>query len=94
MKTENILILSGLVVLGYFIYKESTKPKVKVEVPKNTTEEKPQTIFLDLTQDARRMTRQQTRQAFLQDYVKDYNASKFATVAPPMVKVQTMYNDL
>lgn len=92
MKTENILLLGGLAFVGYWLFKKYKPKTIDVTEPQmlnttNNNNQEPKTIILDLKNN--RMSRTETRQAFLSPFHKGYDASKFATVAPPMVKIQT-----
>jgi len=91
MKTEKILLLSGLALVGYLIYKRMNKKKATIIEPQveETISEEPKTIVLDL-REAPKLNR---RQRYLESFQKGYDARQGSTIAPPMVKIQPMYND-
>lgn len=92
MKTEKILMLGGLALVGFFLYKRMTKKKATIVEPKveETIKEDPKTIVLDL----RATPKLTKRQKYLESFQKGYDARQGSTIAPPMVKIQPMYNDL
>ena len=92
-KVEIVLIIGGLAFVGYFLWKKYRKPKARIIEPKveeTTMVEEPKTIVLDL----RANPRMNKRQKYLESFHKGYDARRESTVAPPMVKIQPIYNDL
>ena len=93
MKTKNILLLGGLALVGYLIYKRAKKPKatiVEPQVDEVNVEEPKKTIVLDL----RQQPRLNRRQKYLQSFQKGYDARQESTIAPPMVTIKPFVNDL
>jgi hypothetical protein len=86
MKIENVLIIGGLGIIAYWLLKK--QPKVvdinpPMEEPKK---EEAKTIYLDLSD-----KRKKNRNVFPNSFVRDFDASKFRTVAPPMVVVKESF---
>lgn len=82
LNLTNTILIGGVLLLGYYLYKR--KPKV-IDVKPDILEKKepPKTIVLNLNQP------QGKQNSFYDDvYVRDYDASKFSTIAPPMVVVK------
>ena len=92
MKTEKILLLGGLALVGYFIYKRMNRKKATIIEPQvdETTSDERKTIVLDM-RETPKLTK---RQRYLDSFHKGYDARQGSTIAPPMVKIQPMYNDL
>jgi len=79
MKLENLLLVAGVGFIAYWLVK---KPIKVIDINPPMEKEEPKTIVLDLNKTKR------NGGLFPDDMVKDYNASKFSTVAPPMVVVK------
>ena len=90
MNTKNLLLIGGLAVVGYLIYKQSKKPKAQnnADVTPPAPDPAPVPVIINLNRPKR------FRGFFTDEVVKDYNTSKFATFAPAKVKIQPMTNEL
>ena len=89
MKKSNLLILGGLALVAYYLFKKSQSRAVDINPPLETKTaamqpiEEPKTIQLDLTPRIR-----QDRGAFGSSFFsRGYNTSKAATIAPPSVVI-------
>jgi hypothetical protein len=86
MKLSNVLLVGGVIAIGYFLLRK--KPKVINVEPDITKKdvEKPRTIVLSLSEPQKKVN------TFYDDvYVRDFNASKFSTVAPPSVTIKSNF---
>jgi len=81
MKLENLLLVAGVGFIAYWLVKKPIKV-IDINPPMEIQKEEPKTIVLDLNKTRR------NGGLFPDGMVKDYNASKFRTVAPPMVVVK------
>jgi len=81
MKAENLLILVGVGFIAYWLVKKPIKV-IDINPPMEIEKEEPKTIVLDLNKTKRNSG------LFPDNMAKDYNASKFRTVAPPMVVIK------
>ena len=81
MKLENLLLVAGVGFIAYWLVKKPIKV-IDINPPMEMEKEEPKTIFLDLNKTKR------NGGLFPDNMVKDYNASKFRTVAPPMVVIK------
>lgn len=86
MQKEDIILIFGLGFIAYWMLKKT--PKVIDNMTADIAErvdlegiEPKKTVVLDMRP---KMT---TREEFYAPFRKSYNASKFATVAPPMVTI-------
>jgi hypothetical protein len=90
MKGEDIFFIGGLVFIGYWLTKKqpniiSVDPIEKSNI--TDVPSQPKTITLDLNPPKPRRANSYIDSSV----VKSYDASKFSTVAPPMVTIQREY---
>jgi hypothetical protein len=78
MKLENLLLVAGVGFIAYWLAKKPIKV-IDINPQMEMQKEEPKTIILDLNKTKR------NGGLFPESMVKDYNASKFSTVAPPLV---------
>jgi hypothetical protein len=81
MKAENLLLIAGIGFIAYWLVKKPIKV-IDINPPMEIEKEEPKTIVLDLNKTKRNSG------LFPDNMAKDYNASKFSTVAPPMVVIK------
>lgn len=83
MKTKNILIIGGLAAIAYWIYKNrKAKKPININPPMEQPKEEPKTILINMNNKRKRPSG-----LFPNSMYTQYNASKMATVAPPMVEI-------
>jgi len=81
MKIEKVLMVSGLVLVGYFLYKKYNAPKV-IDVDLKEVEEKPKTIRLNLNDTKGSNT------SLKDKVVRDFDTSTYSTIAKPQIRVE------
>lgn len=83
METKNILIIGGIALIGYYIYKNrKAKKPIFIDPPLEQPKQEPSTIVINMNN-----RRQRPSGLFPNSMYAQYNASKMATVAPPMVEI-------
>lgn len=80
MKIEKVLMVSGLVLVGYFLYKKYNTPKV-VDVDVKEVE-KPKTIRINLNET------KSSGNSLRDKVVRDYNTDTYSTIAKPQIVVE------
>ncbi len=100
MKIENVLIVGGLIFIGYWLLK---KPKNKVQENVNKSPEdvledvrsKPRNLVLNLS-DIKERPISNSNNGFYDEFLTNngYNTSKFSTIAPAQVTVKRGFYDL
>jgi hypothetical protein len=83
MKTKDILIIGGLALIVYWVYKnKKAKKPINIDLPLEQPKEEPKTIVINMNNKRKRPSGMFPNSMYAQ-----YNASKMATVAPPMVEI-------
>lgn len=82
MKVEKLLVVGGLLLVGYWIYKKTSKPKVIDVDPKmdTTKTDKKPTIVLNLSG--------KPKNSVNDIYVRDFNTNTYSTIAKPQIEVE------
>jgi hypothetical protein len=82
MKLEKVLIVGGVALVGYWLWKKYNKKVIDVNPPMEQPKEEPKTIRISMSG-----SRRKNRNLFPQSMYSQYNATKGSTVAPPMVTI-------
>jgi uncharacterized protein YneF (UPF0154 family) len=82
MKLQNVLIIGGVALVGYWLWKKSKKKVIDINPPMEQPKEEPKTIRISMSG-----SRRKNRNLFPQSMYSEYNTSKSATVAPAMVTI-------
>jgi hypothetical protein len=83
MKLEKVLVVGGLLLVGYWIYKKTSKPKVIDVEPKldtTKTDTKKPTIVLNLSGNPKKNVKD--------IYVRDFDTNTYSTIAKPQIEVE------
>jgi hypothetical protein len=81
MKTENILLIGGLGLIAYWLFKKPKKV-IDIDPPMEMQKiEEPKTIVLDLN-------KTKNEGLFPESMAKDYDSSLFSTIAPPRYTIK------
>ena len=81
MKIEKVLMVSGLVLVGYFLYKKYNTQKV-IDVDVKEVEDKPKTIRLNLN------NTKSGGETLKDKVVRDFDTDTYSTIAKPQIRVE------
>jgi hypothetical protein len=82
MKLQNVLIIGGVALVGYWLWKKYNKKVIDINPPMEKPKEEPRTIRLSMSG-----SRRKNRNLFPESMYSEYNTAKSATVAPAMVTI-------
>jgi hypothetical protein len=83
METKNIVIIGGIVLIAYLVFKKKkAKKPINIDPPLEQPKQEPSTIVINMNNKRKRPS-----SLFPNSMYAQYNASKFATIAPPMVEI-------
>lgn len=83
METKNIVIIGGIVLIAYLVFKKKkAKKPIDINPPLEQPKQEPSTIVINMNNKRKRPS-----SLFPNSMYAQYNASKMATVAPPMVEI-------
>jgi hypothetical protein len=83
METKNIVIIGGIVLIAYLVFKKKkAKKPINIDPPLEQPKQEPSTIVINMNNKRKRPS-----SLFPNSMYAQYNASKMATVAPPMVEI-------
>ena len=83
METKNILLIGGIVLVAYLVFrKKKAKKPINIDLPIEQPKQEPSTIVINMNN-----RRKRPSGLFPNSMYAQYNASKMATVAPPLVEI-------